>query len=348
MNAAEVTLDLVQLLLAFFLALGISLYAAPVAIKAGQGLGLTARADGRLRFQPAPVPYLGGLGIYAAFLLAYSLVFRFDERILALLLGASVIAVLGLVDDFGELTPRAKLFGQAAAAFVIIKGGIHLEWAALPLWANLVLTFFWVVGVMNAMNFLDVMDGLAAGVAFVASSWLLVVALLNGDPFIATFTTVLLGSLLGFLRFNFPPARLYMGDTGSLFLGLLLAALAITPSYSAENPLAVLNPLLILYLPCFEMTFTTGVRLLKGMHPFEGSPDHPCIRLKKAGWPVPRILLSIYVLELVTGALALWNMSLSVPVSIALFAVIATGSLALAAWLWTLDPAGRKGAEEGA
>jgi len=331
-------ISLVQLLCAFVLAFGLSLYATPLGIHAGATLGLTARPDGRLRLQPAPVPFLGGLAIYASFLLAYALVFHFDQRILALLLGASVIAVLGLVDDFGELAPSAKLFGQMAAAFVLVKGGIHLQWAFLPSWANLLLTFLWVVGMMNAFNFLDVMDGLAAGVGFVSAAFLMVVALLNQDTFIATFTSVLLGALLGFLRHNFPPARIYMGDTGSLFLGLLLAALAIVPSYSQVNPLAVLNPLLILFLPCFDIGFTTLVRVVHRKPPFLGSPDHPSIRLLRSGWQVPRILLAAYGLQIVMGGLALWNMTLRPRVSLALLGVVAAAAFALAAWLWTRDP----------
>lgn len=340
MSPAAPTLELAQLLLAFALAAGLSLYACPLAVRAGRHLGLVAHPDGRQRLQPEPISYLGGLAVYASFLLAYSLVFSFDERILALLLAASVVAVVGLMDDFGELTPKAKLFGQGVATFVLIKGGIHLQWGMLPLWANIAVTALWIVAIMNAFNFLDILDGLAGGSALITTAFLLVAALLGGDSFIATFTVVLLGSLLGFLRHNLPPARLYLGDTGALLLGLLVAALAIVPSYTARNPLALLTPLLILFLPCFEMTFTTATRIGRGLHPFHGSPDHPALRLRRNGWPVLRVLLCSYALQLVTGGLALWNLWLTPRSSAGLLGVVATGSLALAAWLWTKSPEG--------
>jgi UDP-GlcNAc:undecaprenyl-phosphate GlcNAc-1-phosphate transferase len=327
------------LILVFILAFLICIKATPLAVEAGRRLGLVARPDGELRVHQDPVPYLGGLAVYGSFLLAYSLVFEFDQRILGLLLAGSIVVVLGLVDDFGQLRPGAKFLGQLIAVFVLVKSGIRIEWEVLPPAGQVALTFLWFVAMMNALNFLDVMDGLAAGVSFVAAVFLFVLAVRNGDILVATFTAALLGSLLAFLRFNFEPARIYLGDTGSMFLGLMLAALSILPSYSETNPLAVLNPLLILFVPCFEIAFTPLVRLLRRRNPFHGSPDHPSVRLREAGWPVRRIVLACYAAGVVGGAASLWNEAAGWNVSLGILVGAAVVSLLLAGWLWRVRPA---------
>jgi len=326
------------LFLVFFLAFLVCLKATPMAAEAGRRLGLVARPDGVLRVQREPVPYLGGLALYGSFLISYALVFELDGRILGLLLAGSTVVVLGLVDDFGQLRPGAKLLGQLIAAFILVKSGIRIEWEALPSWGQIALTFLWVVAMMNALNFLDVMDGLAAGISFFASGFLFLLALLRGDALVATFTACLLGSLLAILWFNFEPARIYLGDTGSLFLGLMLAALSILPDYSQRNPLAVLNPLLILVVPCFEIAFTPTVRLLHGRNPFFGSRDHPPVRLRDAGWPVRRIVLACYTLGVCGGAASLWNQAASLAISVGILATAAVLALALAVWLWAAHP----------
>jgi len=331
----------ILLFLVFVLAFLLSLRATPLAAAAGRKLGLVARPDGVLRVQAEPVPYLGGLALYGSFLISYALVFELDRRILGLLLAGSVVVVLGLVDDFGQLRPGAKLFGQLVAAFVLVKSGIRIQWDVLPPALQIAMTVLWVVAIMNALNFLDVMDGLAAGISFVAAAFLLVLALRNGDALVATFTAALLGSLLALLRHNFEPARIYLGDTGSLFLGLMLAALSITPSYSESNPLAVLSPLLILFVPCFEIAFTTAARILRGRNPLHGSRDHPPVRLRDSGWPVRRVVLACYGAGVLGGAAALWNVAASPGVSlgILLTAAVAAIVLAVALWSWTGRPA---------
>src|SRR5207249_11379062 len=217
---------MVLYLLAFVLALSLALYGVPVARRAALQFNVVDRPDGRLKHQSAPVPYFGGLAVYLAFLISLALTFEFRQDVLGLVLGGTLMVMLGLIDDFGVLKPWPKLIGQLIAVFVLIRSGIRIEIAALPDWLDLLLTVLWMVGIINAINIIDVMDGLAGGVGLIACGWLFVVAAVNHDALVAVMTSALAGSLLGFLRYNFYPAKLSLGAAGTLFLGLMLGALA--------------------------------------------------------------------------------------------------------------------------
>ena len=243
--------------------------------------GIVDRPDGNLKTHRDPVPYLGGLAIYLAFLLALSLTFRFSEQVLGLLLAGSLVVILGLIDDLGQLGPWTKLAGQMVAVMVLVKSGIYIKLAFLPLWAAIVLSVVWMLAVINAFNLIDIMDGLSAGTAGVAAIILLVVAELNGDSTAAVVLAALGGACFGFLRFNFEPARIYMGDAGSMFLGLLLGALAMDLAYTDRNPVAALAPALILGVPIFDMLFVMYIRQKRGLPIMLGSPDHVALRLRK-------------------------------------------------------------------
>ena len=243
--------------------------------------GIVDRPDGNLKTHREPVPYLGGLAIYLAFLLALSLTFRFSEQVLGLLLAGSLVVILGLIDDLGQLGPWTKLAGQMVAVMVLVKSGIYIKLAFLPLWAAIVLSVVWMLAVINAFNLIDIMDGLSAGTAGVAAIILLVVAELNGDSTAAVVLAALGGACFGFLRFNFEPARIYMGDAGSMFLGLLLGALAMDLAYTDRNPVAALAPALILGVPIFDMLFVMYIRRKRGLPIMLGSPDHVALRLRK-------------------------------------------------------------------
>jgi UDP-GlcNAc:undecaprenyl-phosphate GlcNAc-1-phosphate transferase len=243
--------------------------------------GIVDRPDGNLKTHREPIPYLGGLAIYLSFLLALSLTFTFSEQVLGLLLAGSLVVILGLIDDLGQLGPWTKLAGQLVAVMVLVKSGIYIKLAFLPPVAAVVLSVFWMLGVINAFNLIDIMDGLSAGTAGVASVVLLVVAELNKDTTAAVLLAALAGACFGFLRFNFEPARIYMGDAGSMFLGLLLGALAMDLAYTDRNPVAALAPALILGVPLFDMLFVMYIRRKRGLPIMLGSPDHVALRLRK-------------------------------------------------------------------
>ena len=175
----------------------------------------------------------------------------------------------------------------------------------MPDWVDIALTVFWMVGLINAFNLLDIMDGLSAGVGAVSASCLLVVALIQGDQTIAVMLVALLGSLLGFLKYNWHPARIYMGDTGAMFIGLLLGAMTMIEQYPSDHPLSLLTPVFIVGIPIFDTLFVMYIRYRRGLPIFWGSPDHIAIRLRHWGLSVPQIVITSYVATGVVGVIGL-------------------------------------------
>jgi UDP-GlcNAc:undecaprenyl-phosphate GlcNAc-1-phosphate transferase len=298
--------------------MGIALYGVPLARKAALKYGVVDAPDGNLKHQKEPVPYFGGLAIYIAFLMSLALTFEFRHDVLGIVLGGTIIVMLGLIDDFGVLTPLTKLIGQLLAVFVLIKSGIQIRIAAFPDWLDLVLTMFWMVGLINAFNLLDIMDGLSAGVGAISATLLLVASWLRGDQMIAFMLAALIGSLLGFLRYNWQPAKIYMGDTGAMFIGLMLGSLAMIGEYPSQHRLGLLTPIFILGVPIFDTLFVMYIRSRRGLPIFWGSPDHVAIRLRHWGLTVPRTVLLSYASTAVVGSIGLTLMAVEESVALAL------------------------------
>lgn len=305
--------------ISFAVAGGLALYFTPVLREAAQRFGIVDRPDGKLKTHGSAVAYLGGLAVYLAFLLTLGLSVAFERHELGLLLGASIVLLLGLIDDLKALSPAVKFLGQLLAAWVLLKAGIKIQITALDAYLPDALppdlltdaaTVVWIVGVTNAFNIIDVMDGLAAGVGAVVLLALSAVALATGQPGIAVFTASLAGALAGFLRFNFRPATIYLGDAGSMLIGFLAGAVAMTLSYTATNPFAVACPLLILGVPIFDTVFVMILRWRRGLPVFRGSPDHFAVRLRKAGVSSARIACGAYAASALLGLAALWLMHL--------------------------------------
>ena len=293
------------LLLTFALACAVALYGVPLARQAALKYGIVDAPDGRLKHQKEPVPYFGGLAIYLAFLMSLTFTFEFRHDVLGIILAGTIVVMLGLIDDFGVLTPWTKLCGQLLAVFVLIKSGIRIQIAALPESVDLLLTVFWMIGLINAFNLLDIMDGLSAGVGAVSATGLFIAAWIQGDQMIVFMLAALIGSLVGFLKYNWQPAKIYMGDTGAMFIGLLLGAMAMIGKYPSEHPLSLLTPVFILGIPIFDTLFVMWIRYQRRLPIFWGSPDHIAIRLRHWGMPVPRIVLLSYAATAVVGGIGL-------------------------------------------
>ncbi|MFI5142466.1 MAG: MraY family glycosyltransferase [Thermoanaerobaculales bacterium] len=267
--------------LAFLLALLLSVYFTPVARQAALRFGIVDRPDGKLKQQAEPVPYLGGLAVFLAYLIALGLVFAFSPLLLGLLLAGTLTLLVGLVDDFGVLTPAAKLIGQGVAVFVLLRSGVVIELTEVPEVLRWPLAAVWLLGICNAFNLLDVMDGLAASVGTVAALAFGVMAVTTGELPEAAASFALAGALIGFLVFNLHPARIYLGDAGSLAVGITLGALAIAIRWSDRSPVGFLAPLAILALPLADTVFVTLLRARAGKPFWHGSPDHFPLRLAR-------------------------------------------------------------------
>jgi UDP-GlcNAc:undecaprenyl-phosphate GlcNAc-1-phosphate transferase len=299
--------------------------------------GIVDRPDGRLKTHREPVPYLGGIAIYLAFLLALALTLRFDEHVLGILLAGSIIVILGLIDDLGQLGPGTKLAGQLVAVGVLIKSGIYIQLTFVPVPVAIGLSVLWLLAVTNAFNLIDIMDGLSAGNACIASLVLLVVADLDGGVTAATVLAALAGACLGFVRYNFAPARIYMGDCGSMFIGLLLGALAMDNAYTRRNVIGALAPALVLGLPLFDMLFVMYIRHRRGLPVMLGSPDHFALRLRRWRLSTRQTVVLSYVVTGLLGAAALGITLLPFQGALSVLATVAAAALASALWLRRID-----------
>jgi UDP-GlcNAc:undecaprenyl-phosphate GlcNAc-1-phosphate transferase len=258
----------------------------------------------------SPVPYLGGVAIVAAFsiaLLGGALWYRPVAGLttLATAVGVGlVLSVMGLVDDLSGLSPWLRLALEVAAGVTVWLVGAGVTLLG-PGWLNAIVTVFWVVGITNAFNLLDNMDGLSAGVAFVAAAAFFFIAALGGQFLVAALAVAVGGCALGFLRHNFYPARIYMGDAGSLFLGFMLAFIGVRLRLVSTPPfVALFVPILVLAVPIFDTALVTVNRLRHGRSPMAGGRDHTSHRLVFVGVPVPVAVTLIYGVAVGLGWLA--------------------------------------------
>lgn len=285
---------------------------------------------GPRKVHQAPMPLMGGLAIYSGVLLALAVVQQSPgprAEILAILAGATLLAAVGLLDDRGLLHHQIKLFaGMPLAAVVLLASGIrvHVFSVLVPGQPGVVLdyflTMFWVVGITAAFSILDHMDGLCAGVAAVAAAFFTVFATLSGQVLVSTLAAAVLGASLGFLRWNFNPARIFMGDGGAMFLGFMLATLGIKLRFPAPAPVVSwLVPVLVLIVPIFDTTLISISRSRRGLIPFTSpGKDHAAHRLSNLGLGHRGAALALYGLGIAGGAAAYALSRLSLPAALAL------------------------------
>ena len=322
---------------AFSLAFFLSLYLTPLVKKAALQFGIVDRPDGNLKQHGVPVAYLGGLAVYLSFLMSLALTFDFDQEVLGLLLAGTIVVILGLIDDFGVLSPWVKLFGQSIAIFVLIRSGIYIKLEFLPWYVAFPLSFLWLIGITNAFNIIDVMDGLSSGVAFFCSLILFVVGVWSGRIIIAIMAISLAGSLLGFLRYNFEPAKIYLGDTGSMFIGMMMGALAMIGNYTSKNILGCLAPVIILGIPIFDTLFVMYIRWRRGMHIIAGSPDHFALRLRKWRLSTKQTVITSYMITAILGGSALVMTQVSHYIALGIVISLITIALLIAYLLKKID-----------
>ena len=290
---------------AFILSFVFALYWTPLMRRAALQLGIVDNPDGKLKTQDMAVPYFGGIAVYTAFLLAVGVFTDFGQETLGLLLSGSIALMVGLIDDFGVLTPSQKLLGQTLAALVLVKSGTYIKLTFVPVWVAIPMTVLWVLAVTNALNIIDIMDGLASGVAVIAAISIAIANFMAGRQSVAFLCLVLAGAILGFLRHNFYPAKIYLGDAGSLFIGFMLAAFSMNAGYTRVNLLAVISPVLILGIPLFDLALVMYIRWRNGIPMMKGSPDHFALRLRRCKLSVRETAVTTYVIGVLLAGGAL-------------------------------------------
>ena len=290
---------------AFLLSLVFALYWTPLMRKAALQLGIVDKPDGQLKKHQNATPYLGGLAVFMSFLLTVGVFTDFGQETLGLLLSGSIALMVGLLDDFGAMTPAQKLLGQTLAAVVLVKSGIYIKLEFIPLWLAVPLTVLWVVAVTNALNIIDILDGLAAGVATIAALSIAIANFMAGRYAVCLMSLILAGAVLGFLRHNFHPATIYLGDAGSLFIGFMLAALSMNAGYTRANLLAVISPVLIMGIPLFDLALVMWIRWRNGIPVMKGSPDHFALRLRRLKLSVRETAVTTYIIGALLSGVAL-------------------------------------------
>jgi UDP-GlcNAc:undecaprenyl-phosphate GlcNAc-1-phosphate transferase len=312
-------------MLAFIIAVGMALLVTPGVIYLAKKTGALDKPDAR-KVHKDPIPRIGGLGIYLAFMTAMAAVLflvpvdeEVRQEIIGLVASGSLIVVVGLIDDYTNLPAKVKLLGQIVAACVLVLGFdvridfitdpfgdyLFLEYLAVPA------TIFWLVGLTNTVNLIDGLDGLAAGVSSIAAVTIFLVALQQGFMLVAVLTAALAGAAFGFLYYNFNPARIFMGDTGSMFLGFMLAGISVIGAVKSAATIALIVPILALGLPIMDTTFAIVRRYRGGVPIFKPDRGHLHHRLMDLGFSQRQAVLLMYVISALLGlsAVALTEVS---------------------------------------
>ena len=275
-----------------------------------------------------PIPRMGGIAIFLGFILALvTLGFlqkgfftSISSSWIGIIVGSSLMFIVGIRDDLKPIKARTKLMWQILAALIAYYMGVRIDFISnpfmggmitFPWWLSLTFTVLWLVGITNTINLIDGLDGLAAGVSTIAAITLFIIAVQKGQFFSALLAITLSGGTIGFLRYNFNPAKIFMGDSGSLFLGFTLAAISVTGVLKVAATVALIVPILILGVPIFDTAFAILRRLVNGRSIFQPDKGHLHHRLLKIGLSQRRAVVFIYGLSLFLAGIALFLVGVS-------------------------------------
>lgn len=335
-----------------FASLASTVVLVPLVIRLARRVGFLDHPGPR-KIHTEPIPYGGGIAVAAAVLIATFCATRFSPAETGTAgmktfnwpvyaMGSLVILVLGVVDDRRRLSARFKLLVQTIVAAGVALGGERLRLFDAPAPVSIAVTVLWILAVTNAFNLLDHMDGLSSGVAMIAAGGFLAVADQTSQPFIAAMTVPLIGACAGFLCFNFPPAKIFLGDAGSLFIGFWLSCLTISFTFYDVHANYKLYtyfvPLAVLAVPLFDTTSVIVIRLIRRKPIFEGDTNHFAHRLTALGMSRRGAVLTVYALTLTTGlsAVLLYHVSQTGALLILVQLLLTFGIITL------LEAAGRK------
>ena len=324
--------------LAFILAAGVSLIITPGVILLAKKTGALDAPDSR-KVHKKPIPRIGGIGIYSAFMVSIVTVILLADlqgemlrEVIGLTVSGSLIVLVGVIDDYKNLPAKVKLLGQILAAAVLVfifdvridfitdpfGDYIYLEFLAIPA------TMLWLVGLTNTVNLIDGLDGLAAGISAIASITILLVALEQNFLLVAVLTAALAGAAFGFLYYNFNPACIFMGDSGSMFLGFMLAGISVIGAVKSAATIALIVPILALGLPILDTTFAIVRRYRNGVPIFKPDKGHLHHRLLGLGFTQRQAVLLMYVISALLGmsAVALTEVSSQIAILIMIIVIL--------------------------
>lgn len=331
----------------FCAALAVSLAATPLVRKFAVKIGAMDIPKDNRRVHKTPVPLIGGLAIYISFVVTvlFFIPLSDQNQIIGLLIGGTLIMLAGLLDDIKPMRAKFKLVVQIAAAVILVYFGITIKFVSNPFdsitgmsdigWLSIPATIFWIVGVTNAFNLIDGLDGLAAGVACISCITLFIVSILNGRVTTALLTATLAGSTLGFIPYNFNPAKIFMGDTGAQLLGFLLAAISIQGAVKSAAAIAITVPILALGLPIYDTLMAIIRRSINRKPVSQADKGHLHHKLLDMGLSQRQTVLVMYVISGILGVSAIFATELTtvqsflVLVSILLIVAILTREIGM-------------------
>lgn len=296
---------IIKIVFSFVFSFLITFFLVPICSRLAYTLNLIDIPDGKIKKHAKPTPYLGGIAVYVGFLCGICLTLPIENKLFLLFIGTTLLLLIGLIDDLLILKPYQKFFGQIIAALSFLKAGFYLKEHFFHTFLNLIVSFVWILTIINAFNLVDIMDGLASTLAIGALVAFGAIALLTGNMIVLIVIMAFLGSLIAFLWYNKPPAKIYLGDTGSLMIGGFLSVIPFCLDWGIYNRYGFIVPIIILAIPLLEVVSLIIIRMYKKIPFYYASPDHFACYLRANGWTIYSILGYIFSLSLILGCVGI-------------------------------------------
>lgn len=297
-----------NLLFSFFISFFLTSFLIPFCIKLAFKFKIIDNPDGKLKIHEKITPYLGGVAIYVSVLFVLLFKFNFGYNSLIFFISVTLLMILGLVDDIIVISPLHKLFGQAACVFFLslFCSNLLFIYDYVGKYLSFSFNMFWCLSIINAFNLIDVMDGLCSITAITSTISFLLISLIFNQVNIAILLVIFLGALTSFFLYNAPPARIYLGDSGSLFIGGVLSLIPFLINWPSRF-MAISSSFLVLAVPILELVSLIVIRLYKKIPFYLGSPDHFSIILKKKGWSKKEILIYVALINIFLAFVVILN-----------------------------------------
>lgn len=308
-----------KLFLPMIIAFVISLFFTPIAIKIAHHVNAIDIPKDERRIHKKPIPLLGGLSIFLSVMVSLVIFSEIETtKIVGIIVGSSIIVFMGFIDDIKPVPAKVKFLVQIICAFILVFSNIRItglssilkvsETIVLDDFIGVVLTVFWIVGITNTLNLIDGVDGLSAGIASISSITIAYIAFINNRYDMAIVTLMVAGGCLGFLPFNFNPAQIFMGDTGSLFLGYILAAISIEGTLKSATAITFFAPVLALGIPILDTSMAIVRRVLRKQSPFAPDKEHLHHKILNIGMGQRKTVLILYSINILFGIAVVFMM----------------------------------------